>query len=1151
LKLANGNISLSATDLSNYLSCKHLTQLNRKHANNEIKRPERKNRFLDRIIDRGLEHEAAYIEHLKADASVSVVEFEYKEAKVKEKTLKAMQEGVNIIAQGALANDCWSGRPDLLIKTNTPSPLLGEWSYEVADTKLTKTTKAGTILQLCVYSEMITEIQNLAPEKMYVVMPDDLDTNPFQTETHRFDDYASYFRMAKTQLQQDANSVINTYPEPVSHCDICQWWPDCDERRRKDDHLTFVAGIQKAQIKAFDQNKITTLTKLATADTATIDKVDGSADAITQVYKQAQIQHKGIVSGKPEFEFLEVTYPEEGNNQLRGFLRLPEPEPKGDLFFDIESARHAPGGGLEYLLGFAHGDTKTSSNNADFSYYWGLDRKGEKLAFEAFIDLAMTRLEQFPNMHIYHFAPYEPVALKRLATRHATREAELDILLRKQCFVDLYAVTRQAIRASVESYSIKCLEQFYGYEREEELSDVRQSMHRLEAMLEIGASSKVHSEDKAVVLKYNRDDCISTIELRNWLETLRSQQIATGVDLPRPTIPAEYQSKGEARSAEVQKVYDDLTNELQDTPEADRTPEQQARWLLANSLDYFRREEKNAWWEYYRLRELEEADLIRERNAITGLVFQEVLPQVGRVRNETHRYKYTPQFVTLDTDAKLSEVSSEDGFPSEFNIGTVTSIDHNECLIDIKKTVDSEDKHPDAVFSNSIVNPEPMPETLLSFGKAVASASPHQLQTAQYDLLSKQPPRFENDISIQSVLNKKLTIENSAFELISQLDNSVLAIQGPPGTGKTYTGSRVIVELAKEGKRIGITAVSHAVIANLLSGVAEADNTQSIAHKGTNAQVTAENCRALGNKQNVLTALDTGTVTGATVWTWAAYELDQKLDYLFIDEAGQMSLAMALTAARAAKNVILLGDPQQLEQPQRAAHPEGSEVAALAHLIGDHQTISETQGLFLDTTYRMHPALCSFTSDQYYEGRLKPYPDLERQIIKGDSKYTGQQLRFIPVEHKNNEGRSEEEVEAIHTLITTLLSKPHEWTDQNNKTHALKAEDILVVAPYNAQVALLKKALPEQVRIGTVDKFQGQQAPVVIYSMTSSSIEDAPRGMSFLFSPNRFNVATSRARCTVFVFGSPELIMADCKTPEQIQWANGLCRFLEMAEPPA
>ena len=1150
MKIINKKLHLSATDMSNHLACGHLTQLELRKTKGELDKPVRNSPFLDRIKARGIEHEAAYVRYLKTDGNKTVLEIAFEDPDAKDKTRTAMHQGVDVIVQGSLGNDTYGGRPDFLLKKAYTSPTLGDWSYEAADTKLTRTTKAGTMLQLCVYSDLISEIQGAQPKEMHVVMPQDDEDLPFHSEPHRYDDYAAYFRLIKKQLINVITETPdkNSYPEPVSHCDICQWWPDCDKQRRNDDHLSYVAGIQKTQIKELKLHNINTLTELATTSKDAIQQLEtGSPKAIDNVRMQAKIQHKGITSGEPEYEFLDIVHADEGNKQLRGFLRLPEPD-SGDLFFDIESARHAPGGGLEYLLGFVEGNIE----NPEFNYFWGLNKKDEKSAFKKFVDLATKRAIEFPDMHIYHFAPYEPAALKRLASRHSTHENELDNLLRSHRFIDLYAVARQGIRASVESYSIKCLEQFYGYERKEELAEARLSMHHMEALLEMGASSEVQETHKDTVLQYNRDDCVSTLALRNWLEDLRKKLIATGVDVPRPPTPVLSDEVKDNRSDALILVFNKLTSGLENIDETDRNPDESARWLLAHSLDYFNRERKNAWWEYFRLRELDDYDLSKERFAIAGLTFQSEVIEDDVV---LHRYSYEPQFITLDNGDTLYETSSEAKDLKECNVGTVAAIDLDNGTVDIKRKAPSEDVHPTGVFHHQFPRLPPLDESILDFGQTVSDAYEGgiSLNAACYDLLAKRPPRFRNNVKIPSNIPAE-NLQKVAYELISNLDNSVLAIQGPPGTGKTYTGSSVILKLASGGKRIGITGGSHAVIANLLNGIYKAaDGEIKTKHKGTKKQAAANGCKPLSDNKGVVKALDEGHIVGGTAWTWASEPLQENpVDYLFVDEAGQMSLATALAAGRGAKNIVMLGDPQQLEQPQKAAHPEGSHIAALTHLIDGKQTVSEDQGLFLNTTYRMHPRICQFTSEQYYEAKLTSHSDRVKQIINGSAEYTGKQLCFIPIDHNGNQSRSDEETIAIQETITTLLDGSHQWTTHEGVNETLNAEHILVVAPYNAQVELLKRTLGEnpttkEVSVGTVDKFQGQEAPIVIYSLTSSSSEDAPRGMSFLFSPNRFNVATSRARCTVLVFGSPHLATAECKTPEQIRWANGLCRYLEMA----
>jgi superfamily I DNA and/or RNA helicase len=271
------------------------------------------------------------------------------------------------------------------------------------------------------------------------------------------------------------------------------------------------------------------------------------------------------------------------------------------------------------------------------------------------------------------------------------------------------------------------------------------------------------------------------------------------------------------------------------------------------------------------------------------------------------------------------------------------------------------------------------------------------------------------------------------------------------------------------------------------------------------------------------------------------------VDVLFVDEAGQMSLANVLAVSQAAKSVVLLGDPQQLEQPLKGSHPEGADVSALEHLLAGARTIPQDKGLFLEETWRLHPKLCEFTSEVFYEGRLRSHHGLERQKMEGHPWLGEAGLWFIPVQHEGNQNAAPEEVERIAGIIGTLIQPEVKWIDDKGQSRPLQLNDILIVAPYNAQVSDLANRLPKA-RIGTVDKFQGQQAPVVIYSLTTSSPEDAPRGMEFLYSLNRLNVATSRAQAIVIVVGSPRLLEPECRSPRQMQLANALCRYMELAE---
>jgi superfamily I DNA and/or RNA helicase len=363
----------------------------------------------------------------------------------------------------------------------------------------------------------------------------------------------------------------------------------------------------------------------------------------------------------------------------------------------------------------------------------------------------------------------------------------------------------------------------------------------------------------------------------------------------------------------------------------------------------------------------------------------------------------------------------------------------------------------------------------------------------------------------------------------------------------------MICDLVRDGRKVGITAVGHKVIRKLLDEVVEAARESGIkgvacAHRKTHADGGARPVREIGSNEDALHELQGGTlnVVGGTPWLWSRAEFVNSVDVLFVDEAGQMSLANVLACAPAGRSIVLLGDPQQLEQPQKGSHPEGSDVSALAHLLDGRQTIKDDRGLFLKETWRLHPAIRRFTSEMFYEGRLVSHAGLERQHIEVPPPFSGAGLWYLPVAHDGNQSYSTEEVDRVQSLIEVLTTTGNSWTDRQGTTRPLTRGDILVVAPFNDQVNRLIDRLPG-VQVGTVDKFQGQQAAVVIYSLTTSSPEDAPRGMEFLYNLNRFNVATSRARCACIVVGSPRLFSPECRTPRQMELANALCRYGEMS----
>lgn len=1123
MRRVGGHIVLSATDLSSHLGCRHKTELDRAVAEGQRSLPDWHDPRLAILTERGLAHEQAYVEALHSQG-LQFVAFDEDQANPA-KTEAAMRAGADVIVQAALAIPGWGGRADVLRRVNTPSEL-GAWSYEAVDAKLAQNTRAGTILQLCLYSEMIAAVQGRMPDVMHVVKPG------FDEESFRVAEFQSYYRLIKQRLEDQVTSEpAETYPDPVPQCDICRWWKECDTQRHDDDHLCLVAGIRSDHTTELNEQGIVSLRQYAEEPKPYRQRPRrGAPDTYTKIHGQAQVQLKGRLQAADVYEFLLA---EPG----RGLSRLPEPTP-GDIFFDIESDAFVDDGGLEYLFGWSF---INDAGDLEYRSEWATSRAGERVAFEAFMDFVMDRWHRVPGMHVYHYSPYEPSAVKRLMGRHATREQEVDQLLRGERFIDLLAVVRQGLQASVESYSLKELERFCGYERAADLREASAARRRLGYALEIKAPEEITADDHRIVEDYNREDCEATLSLRNWLEERRQELLDQGIEIARPELTDGAASDAvEDRDARVQAVFDRLVDELPEDLDT-WTTEHRARWLLAHQLDYFRREDKSAWWEFFRIHDLEFEELLEERKAVAGLKFVGAVG--GSDKYPIHRYSFPAQEVSMSTDRQLDEVGANP-------VGTVSALDLNAETLDIKKRGDSADVHPAAVLVRERVSPKPVDGALLQLAEALAedelaAQGPNQ---AARDLLMRRPPRVDGGSGDDLRLADEPTVE-AAVRIAESLQESVFAIQGPPGTGKTYTGARIIRALAQAGKRVGVTAVSHKVIQNLLeeslTAGAEDGTPIKCVHKVQSPSEGLPPGYEQTNKQaQVDEAVDRGKVVGGTAWLWARDDMAEALDYLVVDEAGQISLAHVLATSRASKSVILLGDPQQLQQPQRGAHPEGADIAALDYLIRDRHTIAPDQGLFLDETWRLHPDLCALTSELFYDGRLLARPDLANQRLEGPTRFAGAGPAYMPVAHVGNQSGSPEEVQVVREIVDELLNGGNVWIDRGRQEHPMTADDILVVAPYNVQVSDLSEALGD-VRVGTVDRFQGQEAPVVIYSMTSSSIEDAPRGFSFLFDPHRFNVATSRGRCRCILVASPRLLEAECRTPEHIRWLNALCRFVE------
>jgi predicted RecB family nuclease len=1182
MQLIDGQPVFSATDLVGYLACEHLTALERAALAGLVPRPMREDRELDVIRKRGFQHEARYLDELRAAGrGVATIERHDDEergeriARQATETIDAMASGVDVVFQATFFDGRWLGYADFLLRRESPDrpSVWGPYHYEVADTKLARHVKAGAVLQICSYVEQLERIQGVRPEQMHVA----LGGSAHETVTLRVDDYMAYYRAAKARFEAVMGGEASpryppeaTYPEPVEHCSVCRWAVECAQRRREDDHLSLVAGITGRQRVALASREIDTVVRLANAPLPFDPPLDGSSAAsIERIREQARIQVEGrAIQPRLKYELL-LPGPGEPIEPERGLAMLPEPDP-GDLFLDLEGDPYAFDDGVDYLFGLLDTD-------GAFTPIWSFDPEttdeisvaGEKAAFERLMDLITARLERHPGMHVYHYAAYEPTALKRLMGRHATREDQVDRLLRGGVLVDLFRAVRQGLRASVESYSIKRIEPLYEFERDVALKDAGSSIVAFEEWLELGEGERPASDILEQISGYNRDDVVSTLRLRDWLEARRVELARlTGSLVPRPAaVSPDAPEQLSESDAQVQTVADALTADVP-ADEAERLPDQQARWLLAQLLSWHRREAKVAFCEFFDRMGMDDVDVATDRTAlgpltVVGPIGEPWRPTARSKWRQTWRYRFAPQDYDIGQRDDLYDPrlyrEQPDAKWSEWKVrGSLHDINDRDSTVDLNWQIAVEPRHPEALNPLGIIGDKDQRAALRRLGEWVAANgidAPGDWRAAR-DLLLRRAPRCGQGDG--AVLRRDDESDlDAACRLVTCLEEGALAIQGPPGSGKTFTGARMIVSLLQSGKRVGISATSHRVISHFLEEVLKAGDDPGVTVDVRAVQKVSDGVAGVADARVAVTdknpvvreglAAHAFNLAAGTAWLWSSEQSNGLLDVLFVDEAGQISLANVLAMAGSTKSIVLLGDPQQLDQPIQGSHPPGADRSALAHLLGGHDTMPPELGLFLEHTWRLHPSIARFTSEAFYESRLESRPDLGRQALHATEPMAGAGLRFLPTAHSGASNESPSEAREVAHLVRALVEAGSTWVDRRGEERPLRYADVLVVAPYNAQVGAILRELPGA-RVGTVDKFQGQEAPVSVYSMTSSSPEDAPRGMAFLYSRNRLNVATSRARCVSIVVAEPALLRVRARTPEQMRLANALCQFVEMAE---
>jgi uncharacterized protein len=1030
-------------------------------------RPERSNPQLDLIRRKGEEHELAHLEALRSDGKeVREITFDHDWDAAAAATIEALEDGVDVVYQGVFVDGRWRGIADFLIRQP-------DGTYQALDTKLAKHAKPAYILQLLFYNEQLARLQGREPERIHVLL------GSGEQASFRPEEFGAYFRRVRSRLAGFLADPPPTEPWPCDHCRVCDFKPLCDTRWDEVDHLSRVAGISRRQI---DKLLVANIATLAALGRAPVEPPSGiSPESYTRIREQAELQLRARDHGRDEYRLLPL-------QPDAGFALLPEPSP-GDLFFDFEGNPFWDrDGSLEYLWGILDADRR-------FTPIHARDRKSERRAFEQFVDLVHARLREHPNMHVYHYARYEITALERLAGFHGTREHDLDDLLRRGVFVDLLRVVRNGLRASRPGYGLKELETFLDFERRAEIRDGGASIVAFEAWMATGEQALLDEIDA-----YNEEDCIATLLLRDWLLELRDEVVARygPIPAPEPAEPRETPPHELERSA--------LQLELLDAGEE----------VAAHLLDYHDRERKPVWWAIFDRLEKTHGELIDDAESVGGLVPVGEPGQVTR-KSRTYTFTFPPQ------EHNVGEGQDTLDPATRRSPGRIVDLDRKERRIVLERgpSLDGVEL-PAALIPGRPYDTPAQDDALARFGRSLL-AGDHRYPALE-SILRREP--FGREIQTTDLDEMKA--------LLRSLDRRHLLIQGPPGSGKTWTCGRLIADLIAAGKTVGAASTSHQAIHKLLEEVETAADELGIelaGRKKASAGNPESYYRGSDRIVNVEDSDDCAVaeLTAGTAWHFAREPHDGSLDYLFVDEAGQVSLADALAMGTAARNVVLVGDPQQLAQVLQGTHPAGTEASVLNWLLGDAPTIPPDRGLFLERTFRLHPDVCDYISAEFYEGRLRADPRTSARTTP-----LGTGLRFVPVVHDGCRQESEQEVAAVRGIVDELL------------VAGVPPGEVLVVAPYNMQVDALAAALPE-VRVGTVDKFQGQEADVVVYSMASSSAEDVPRGLRFLLSRNRLNVAVSRARCLAYLVASPRLLEVNCRTIDDMRLANALCRFVELA----
>jgi predicted RecB family nuclease len=1096
----------------------------------------------------GDEHEHHILERYRERFGAGVAEIERPEQLTADAlsdavaaTARAFERASEVVFQATFFDGSFVGFADFVVRRP-------DGRYRVQDSKLARSARVTALLQLAAYAE---QLRRTGVEVDGVV---ELLLGDGSVSEHRLSDIEPVYRKRRARLLQIiAEHVADT--GPVAWGDprftVCGRCDTCDAEVQATRDVLLVAGMRVTQRERLIAAGITTIDALA-ASTGPVEGVPEGT--LTGLREQARLQLEAVEGAPPPIRVFNAPV----------LSVLPEPDP-GDIFFDFEGdPLYTEGAGerwnLDYLFGMVDQDAR-------FTAFWAHDFAEERVALERFLAFVRERRAVFPGLHIYHYAAYEQTHLLSLAARHGVGEEEVDALLRDNVLVDLYPLVRKAVRVGSRSYSIKKLEPLYmGSElRQSEVTNGADSITEYANARDLIALGRF---DEAKPLldalgDYNRYDCVSTLRLRDWL-LARAEENGVPIGAAPVEEPEVAPEASPLRAGLLALAGDPL--------DPHRTPDREAVALAAAAIDFHRREQKSFWQAHYSrlIQPVEEWADTRDVLVVeTARVVRDWYLDEGQ-RVERRELLLSGQwgagssvrvsdssgpFLLYEYPGPFRLLRAQPGARTVRTVAVVGVNDDGSVLVreTLPEDVPAYDHLPSALTPAAPPNTRPLAEAIREWGTALLTA----LQAggwptnATVDLLRGTPPRTRSGVlALEGPADGSGRIAAVTASLLD-LDASYLAVQGPPGTGKSYLGAQVIARLVSDhGWRIGVVAQSHAVVENLLDRIVATGLDPALVGKvpgGSTATPLFTPLRRNGHLEFAAEREASGFVVGGTAWDFAnpARIPRERLDLLVIDEAGQFSLATTIAVGVAARNLLLLGDPQQLPQVSQGSHPEPVDGSALGWVSDGHDVLPTEYGYFLAESRRLHPALAHAVSALSYEGRLRAHPSAGERELAG----VVPGLHPVPVEHTGNATASPQEARAVVAIVRDLIGRS--WTDPAaaRDDTPLGEADVIVVTPYNAQLAEVRAALDAagypQVRVGTVDKFQGQEAAIAIVSLAASSAADVPRGMSFLLSKNRLNVAISRAKWAAFLVHSPELTEFLPTTPAGVGELSAFIRLVE------